>query len=489
MTPLRLRGWISTVALAAPVGVLVLGATGGLLGIPWGLALETLALVAVAAVAWLIWSTTREIQAVRKVLHRLSELAPEHWADLDPQSLGPLSPRWQHRFAPLVEHLKAVGKRLMELEERLAMQHLSPQTSAAEARLESLLESLPVPILVVEHDQVVLLNGAARRAWELQGEDHLPLSLERLGEWLPGLLRQLAKRPVPSSLSTEVELGPQNATRRYKVVASTFAQGMKQLASVVLLDQTALKLTQERHAEFVSAVSHEMKAPLSSIRAYTEILLDGDVEDPQQQEEFLRIIDSQADRLHRLIENLLNLARIEAGVVQVNKKVISINEILQEAVRLLRPTAEEKQIKLQTQLSPMCLRVLGDRDQLLQAVINLVSNAIKYTPSGGTVTVRSRLRDDMVQFEVEDTGVGIAPEDLKRIFDKFYRVRKDSHMASGTGLGLPLARSIIQDLHAGQLRAESYPGQGSIFIATLPPAGKLAAASDEPSSALAAQSS
>ena len=131
-----------------------------------------------------------------------------------------------------------------------------------------------------------------------------------------------------------------------------------------MTDITGQKAIQKRNAEFVSAVSHEMKTPLSSIRAYIELLVDGEAEDDATQEEFLGVINNQADRLQRLIDNLLNLARIEAGVVAVNKSALSLNELLGEALGVMQPAAQEKQITLTAELSPLYLGVLADRDML-----------------------------------------------------------------------------------------------------------------------------
>jgi two-component system phosphate regulon sensor histidine kinase PhoR len=248
-------------------------------------------------------------------------------------------------------------------------------------------------------------------------------------------------------------------------------------AVAVLREISGHKDAQKRIAEFVSAVSHEMKTPLTGIRAYVELLADGDAEDEETREEFLQVINGQASRLQRLIDNLLNLARIEAGVVQVSKEPQSLNELMEEALGVVQPAAEAKQISLQSDLSPMYLGVLADHDMLLQAAINLLSNAIKYTPDGGRVTLRSRMNGPEVTFEVEDTGVGLSPEDCQKIFEKFYRVRKDEKMSQGTGLGLPLARHIVEDVHAGSLTVESEPGVGSTFRVVLPGAAQLTAAS------------
>jgi len=216
-----------------------------------------------------------------------------------------------------------------------------------------------------------------------------------------------------------------------------------------------------------------MKTPLAGIKAYVELLADGDAEDQETQEEFLGVIDGQADRLQRLVENMLNIARIEAGVVNVSKQTRPLNEVLEEALSVVQPSAEAKRIELVSDLSPMYLGVLADRDMLLQSAINLLSNAIKYTPEKGTVTLRSRMLDNQVMFEVEDTGVGLSEEDCGRVFEKFYRVKKDKTMAAGTGLGLPLAKHIVEDVHGGSLDARSTLGQGSVFSITIPSAGQM----------------
>ena len=216
-----------------------------------------------------------------------------------------------------------------------------------------------------------------------------------------------------------------------------------------------------------------MKTPLAGIKAYVELLADEDVTDQALREEFLGVINSQADRLQRLIDNLLNLARIESGVVKVHKESCSLNELLKHAMDVLRPAAEQKRIALHAELSSLYLAAAVDRDQMLQAAINLLSNAIKYTHPEGRVTLRSRLADQEVEFEVEDTGVGLSEEDQTRVFERFYRVAKDRDMAPGTGLGLPLVKHIVEDVHGGRLAVRSQLGVGSTFAVSLPHAKQL----------------
>lgn len=312
---------------------------------------------------------------------------------------------------------------------------------------------------------------------KIEGSEHPAIdSLGRCQE-LINLLTETRRRKATTSKQGEIALIDEQGEQSWFKINCRAIAGPAEVigermtnhgAVAVMTDISGLKAIQKRNAEFVSSVSHEMKTPLASIKAYVELLADGDADDENTKEEFFGIINAQADRLQRLIENLLNLARIEAGVVQVNKTPQSLNPLLQEAYNVLLPAAEQKNMKLISELSPLYLGVLADRDTLLQAAINLISNALKYTPPGGTVTLRSKLNADEVVIEVEDTGVGLNPEDCQKVFEKFYRVKKDKDMATGTGLGLPLVKHIAEDIHGGKIEVESEVGKGSTFRLILP---------------------
>jgi len=351
-------------------------------------------------------------------------------------------------------------------------------------RIMNIFSELSEPILVVDgYDELVLSNRSARELLGIGDPEPEARLLSQVIQCrkLVDLVSATRRRKRPGSRADEIELpGPDGRARHFRVTATTLAGdepdapgGSSGGAVAVLRDIGDRKALQKRNAEFVSAVSHEMKTPLAGIKAYVELLADGDAEDDQTREEFLEVINSQADRLQRLVENLLNLSRIEAGVVKVSKKQQSLNEVLDEAFHVVQPAAEAKNIRLASELSPMYLGVLADRDMLLQSAINLLSNAIKYTPEGGSVTLRSRLEAGQVRFEVQDTGVGLSEEDRQRVFEKFYRVNKDKNMAPGTGLGLPLAKHIVEDVHGGRLTVESALGEGSTFIVALPGAGQM----------------
>ncbi|NMC21500.1 MAG: hypothetical protein GYA33_13895 [Thermogutta sp.] len=348
------------------------------------------------------------------------------------------------------------------------------------AGLKSVLDVVPDPILICDAAQnLSFANQPARRLFAMDSDSAEGRALgtilraESLWELLSAMLRR--KNAPEQGASWECET-PDGTRRSFQIhLYRSSLQGdptgtgeEKSFHVIVFRDMAALGDLRRRHAEFVSSVSHEMKTPLSAIRAYVELLADGDAADEGTRDEFLAIIDAQTTRLQRLIENLLNLARIEAGIIKVNKEPRSLNDLLEEAATVVEPQAGLKQITLRRELSPLYLPVLADKDLLLQAAINLLSNAVKYTPNGGTVTLRSRLADDGVLFEVADTGVGLAPEDCQRIFERFYRVDRNKDMASGTGLGLPLAKHIVEDVHRGKMSVASRLGEGSTFSVLLP---------------------
>ncbi|MGI8979006.1 MAG: ATP-binding protein [Pirellulaceae bacterium] len=389
---------------------------------------------------------------------------------------------------PMAEGFGRLRECFLTLSEKLAAaEHVRAgaevrvrRTASERDQLREILAGLNDPVVAVdEHGEIILANGSAQHLLGVQINESEHPALEKLDrcQELISLLTETRRRKAATHRQGEVAMADEDGRQAWFKISCRALAGQAERADertsnhgavAVLTDISGLKAIQKRNAEFVSAVSHEMKTPLASIKAYVELLADGDAEDDATKDEFFRIINGQADRLQRLIENLLNLARIEAGVVQVNKTPLPLNPLLQEAYNVLQPAAEQKNIKLVAEFSPLYLGVLADRDTLLQAAINLMSNALKYTHTDGTVTIRSRLNDQEVVFEVQDTGVGLSPEDCQKVFEKFYRVKKDKDMAGGTGLGLPLVKHIVEDIHRGRIEVESELGKGSTFRVVIP---------------------
>lgn len=452
--------------------------------------------IAVAAVVWRNQQIAR--RSIQRQLEVLCHIDPRTLADNASGAVPTLEAgdAWREVFEQVHLTLASYAAKAHEAELARATAEMRAQRNAQRAEyLDHILSEMPQPIVAVnEFDDILISNAHATQLFGLADDqsEHRPLGELVKCEQLVDLLRETRKRRSLGGRSCEVELcGADGHSHWYAATARGFAIGTSETgphgAVAVLREIDSLKELQRRNAEFVSSVSHEIKTPLAGIKAYVELLADNEVDDDAAREEYLDVINSQADRLQRLVDNLLDLARIEAGVVEVHKATLSLNELLEEAMHVVTPAAERRNIMLVSDLSELYLGVFADRDMILQAAINLLSNAVKYTPEGGTVTVRSRLHGHQVQVDVADTGVGLSPDDCQRVFEKFYRVKKDQKMASGTGLGLALAKHIVEDVHGGALTVESTLGKGSTFHIALARSAHnpLAADRDSPRSELA----
>jgi two-component system phosphate regulon sensor histidine kinase PhoR len=251
------------------------------------------------------------------------------------------------------------------------------------------------------------------------------------------------------------------------------SQGEDQGGLVVLLrDITARKKLEDMRTEFVANVSHELRTPLTSIRGYLETLLDGAVEDPTAARHFLGIMNKETERLTRLVEDLLELSRLESRQVITRWRQVQIKDNIEQVISFFEPRAREKNLTMLTELPSKIPCVKGDPDMLTQVLINLVDNAIKYTPAGGRVVIKVLVHMSAIKVMVEDTGIGIPPESLPRLFERFYRVDKArSRELGGTGVGLAIVKHIIR-AHGGQTFIESAVGKGSTFAFTLPVAAQ-----------------
>jgi two-component system sensor histidine kinase VicK len=229
----------------------------------------------------------------------------------------------------------------------------------------------------------------------------------------------------------------------------------------VLHDITEQHKLETMRREFVANVSHELRTPLTSIKSYTETLLDGVLEDKETAEQFLGVIDSEADRMTRLVKDLLQLSSLENEQMKWNMKDIRLDEIVKASVEKMRLEAKNKDQKLESYVIGNIPTVYADADRIEQVVLNIISNSIKYTMSGGIITTYVGILYSEVYIKIVDNGIGIPEEDLPRIFERFYRVDKArSRQMGGTGLGLAIAKEIIE-AHQGQISISSEFGKGT----------------------------
>jgi two-component system phosphate regulon sensor histidine kinase PhoR len=248
-------------------------------------------------------------------------------------------------------------------------------------------------------------------------------------------------------------------------------EGERSIGAVVVLhDITEIKRLERVRSEFVANVSHELRTPLTAIKGYAETLLAGGLDEKPRAVEFVEVIARHADRLRDLIEDLLDLASVEQGEARLRIGRVAVAEVVAQAEATLRPSAVRRSQTLRAEVPAGLPAVLADRDRLAQVLINLVDNAIKFTPDGGRILLSAAAADGRIILSVSDTGIGIPPGEVGRIFERFYRVdRSRDRKEGGTGLGLAIAKHLTQAM-GGTIEAESAAGTGTTFRITLPAA-------------------
>lgn len=340
-------------------------------------------------------------------------------------------------------------------------------------RFSAVLSGMVEGVLVLDRGgRILLLNPAMERMLGARADDvigHHWLDVVRHHE-LNELIRTVILRGDPRT--ADITLADAGGTRAFTVQGSVArrpnGENEDLRAVFVFHDVTALKKLERVRSDFIANVSHELRTPLTSIIGYLEALLDGAQHDPAQREEFLRIINTHADRLRALVNDLLQLSQIESGEYRWRRESVDLAALATRSVDAVLPLAHRKRIVVQSVSGVPALHVIADEEKLTQVMLNLLDNAVKYTQDGGVVEVTVDARDDQVVICVKDTGMGIPPADLSRIFERFYRVdRARSRELGGTGLGLSIVKHIVE-AHGGSVAVESRLGQGSAFTVTIP---------------------
>ncbi|WP_312117891.1 two-component system histidine kinase PnpS [Brevibacillus reuszeri] len=237
---------------------------------------------------------------------------------------------------------------------------------------------------------------------------------------------------------------------------------------VVLHDITEIRRLEKMRSDFVANVSHELRTPITSIKGFTETLLEGAMQDEETCRNFLQIISDESERLYRMIRDILDLSKIEQKRIPLQVSRIHLQDMISSAVAIMNDQAQRKELTITLPLPQPEIYLMTDRDCLQQIILNLLTNAIAYTPEGGAITIRTEKEDQIVKIQVIDTGIGIPEKDLTRIFERFYRVDKArSRDSGGTGLGLAIVKHLVDNLH-GHIRVDSIEGKGTIFTVTIP---------------------
>lgn len=336
------------------------------------------------------------------------------------------------------------------------------------SRLEAVFLSMFDGVMIVDQDQNILLMNQTLK-------DYLHIEQEPVGRKPLEIIRNVEiQEVVEEVLKIRNPLQPKEINvflpeeRILMIHAAPIIRERQQEGAVLVFhDITELRRLENVRRDFVANVSHELRTPVATIKGYAETLLDGALEDKKHAREFMQIIYSDSERLAALINDLLDLSKMESGKMKLVYSSFSLKETVERLLDLLKNQSKQNAVIITHDIDDK-LMLTADETKISQVILNLMENAIKYNKLTGKVTVSADKKDKMIEVKIADTGIGIPEEDLPRIFERFYRVDKaHSRQLGGTGLGLAIVKHIIQ-LHGGEVFVQSKLHEGSVFSFTLP---------------------
>jgi two-component system, OmpR family, phosphate regulon sensor histidine kinase PhoR len=457
----RLAAAVILSLLPPAVALVVLGAAGAV-SLVWVVLAITLGLVAGATCVYPVGTAwVRHAERVAATATAIGRHEPpSHLAPDERDAMG----RAERR---LLEAADAVAEQMAALEE---------QRGEFEAILRSMTEAV---VVTGARGDIVLLNGAARKMFALaadasyRGRDFVELCRDpRLQEFVGRVTATQADNVMTAEFLIQLP-----AVRHLEMSAAPVrpAERMPAARVFVFHDISRLKSSETARTDFIANLTHELRTPLTALYGYAETLMKG-VDDSATERRFLGIIERQARRLARLIDDLISLSDLERGLTPLKFEPLVPSRVIEEAAELMREQARRSGVTMEVKCPPELPPVPGDRDRIHQVMLNLLDNAIKYTPRGGAVTVTARPPNGDgegkggVEFVVIDTGEGIPTADIPRLTERFYRVdRARSRELGGTGLGLAIVKHIVQ-LHRGGLKIDSRLREGTTVAVWLPAA-------------------
>lgn len=391
--------------------------------------------------------------------------------------------RGEYPFRPLArpgepEEVLEVYRQVDALAESL--QDLVIEVEEARTRWQTITTHMEEGIIILDRrKRVVMMNPSARRIFDLPDEG--AAGEGTVGEGPVGRhLLEITRHFQLEDAADQVLKGEGPLTREFSQALPEEKNLEVHLAPLgnpggeptgilmVIRDITRFRRLERVRSDFVANVSHELQTPLTSIRGFAETLIDGALDDPATSRRFVGIIHDEASRLTRLIDDLLDLSRLESGRTPMRRRRTDVVALAVKVAESLDGRVQQAGLRMEVAFPPHFPEVLADPDQILQVMVNLVGNSLKYTPVGGRISIEGQDHGDHVVVTVRDTGVGIPRADLPRIFERFYRVDKARTRASGgTGLGLAISKHIVE-AHGGKIWAESEPGRGTAISFTLP---------------------
>jgi signal transduction histidine kinase len=438
-------------------------------------AIGAVALLALLAVYRKMRSRLRAVGAIREALLAMQDGQAAGTALMVGPDLGPEARAWNEMIAESERQRKQAAAD----KAREALIRRRQGNGDLDAACDAMSQGL---LLVDERHLVKYANGAAAA---FLNSDRERLAGTDIGQWLQvenvlAAVRDVASGRVRRRTVIDVERTIDDNGVEGEAGRTSGGNGVLRFsirpvrrddsasAMLIIEDITQQKVAEEARANFVAQATHELRTPLTNIRLYVETAIEDGEKDPATRARCLNVINGETRRLERIVGEMLSVSEIEAGSFKINRDDVRLEALFAEVEEDFRAQAAEKQVSLTFRLPPKLPVIQGDRDKVVLAIHNLVGNALKYTLAGGKVTVEVTEDGKQLSVAVQDTGIGIAPEDQPRIFERFYRAR-DKRVAkvTGTGLGLTLAREVAR-LHGGDINVESQLDQGSTFTLVLP---------------------
>ena len=332
-------------------------------------------------------------------------------------------------------------------------------------KLATTLKNMADGVIMTDQEGIVVLaNPAVANLFRFQGKTVIGCSFIEVVR--DHEIDNVVKHCRKTRQEQNIQLESNTAKRFLRVFAIPLINGKLNGILVMFQDLTELRALQTMRREFVGNVSHELRSPLAVIKAIVETLEEGAINDDSVARDFLTRVHGEVDRMTQMVAELTELSRIETGQAELKREPVNLNTLIEEVIARLNPQAERQKVALPTALRPDLPEVCVDRERMQQVIINLVHNAIKFTPPGGKAVISTETNADSVMVSVADTGIGIAREYLPRVFERFFKADK-ARSEGGTGLGLAIAKHIVQ-AHGGAIWADSQEGKGSTFSFSLP---------------------
>jgi PAS domain S-box-containing protein len=411
--------------------------------------------------------TSRWNESIERQLTRFASSSNRNVSELKPlPASDPLAVGWNQLLSRVYEHSAWNG-----VERRLSEAVHAQQSK----RWESVFQHLNDGIAICDPDgRVLQLNRSFATLLkrddfnQLLGINIIALLSELASEESQVRVRDLCGSHATQIVEIQRSKDPAQGTWRLSRIMLSNESSSPSGSIWTIRDVTQQKLAEKAREQFVFTATHELRTPLANIRAYSETLSLATDIPVEQQQSFYNTINNEATRLARFVDELLNISQMEAGAITIQKHEVELERMLGEIFESQRPLAIEKKQTFNFSIGPKLPKVVADKDKLAAAITNLVSNAIKYTPDGGKVTVSIEADNSRVLFAVEDSGIGVSPEDVPKLGEKFFRSGDDRVQSIvGSGLGLAFAQEVAR-LHGGSISIQSQLHQGSCFTLELP---------------------